>query len=179
MGTLEKTEEPRVDKTKEDQFTFFVNQYLDGIYNFAKYMVSDREEANDISQKTFLSLYQNFSKLDLTVSPRPWLFKVARNHCLDYIKKKKPLPFSEIEDQIFDIPENLPSVESRVDDVIFIQKFKINVEQLPSAEKEVLLLKYFEDLTFEQIAEVQGASVNTVKSHFYRGKNKLYNFLKE
>jgi len=163
----------------EKAFTSLVNQYLDEIYNYARYMLADSTEAEDITQKTFLSLYQNIQKLDLTTSIRPWLFKVARNHCLSYLKKMKPETFTGNEDAVSDIPDNYPSIESKLDDQITMDRFRMNLETLPTAEKEVLLLKYFEDLTFEQISEIQGVSENTIKSHFYRGKNKLFNLIKD
>ncbi len=160
-------------------FTGLVNQHLDEIYNFARYMLADSSEAEDTAQKTFLSLYENIDKLDLSTSIRPWLFKVARNNCLNYLKKKKTETFSQNEEAALDVPENYPSLESRLDDQMVIENFKKHVEQLPVGEKEVLLLKYFEDLTFEQIADVINMPLNTVKSHFYRGKNKLFNLIKD
>lgn len=166
--------------TKEEIFTTIVNAHLDEIYSFARYMISEQDDANDIVQKTFLSLFNNMDKLDLDAPIKPWLFRVARNHCLDYIKKKKPMRFSELEEdnQVFEIPNDDPALEHQLDDVLFNERFKGYVQELPEAMKEVLLLKYFEDLTFEQIAQMQGLSINTVKSHFYRGKQKLYTLIK-
>ncbi len=177
MDILSTFAKPVVVADKEELFTQLVNRHLDEIYNFSKHMVSDSEEANDISQKTFLSLYRNLHKLNFSTSPRPWLFKVARNFCLDYIKKKKPIQFSENEAEILEIPESLPSVEAMLDEEIFLQQFKSNLDNLPVTEKEILLLKYFEDLTFEQIAEIQNIPLNTVKSHFYRAKTRLFKIL--
>jgi RNA polymerase sigma-70 factor (ECF subfamily) len=163
----------------DQHYTAIVNEHLDEIYNFARYMVLDYDEAEDIVQKTFLSFYHNFKKLDLSLNIRPWLFKVARNHCLDYLKKKKNLQFSEVEEQIAEISLEDPSLEERLDSLIFLEKFKQLVENLPVNIKEILLLKYFQDMTFEQIAETVSLPVNTVKSHFYRGKIKLCQLFKD
>lgn len=162
----------------DKNYTAIVNEHLDEIYNFTRYIVFDSDEAEDIVQKTFLSLFHNLKKLDLSLDIRPWLYKVARNHCLDYLKKKKNLQFSEVEEQIAEIPLEDLSLEEQIDSQFFLEKFKQLVEKLPVSIKEILLLKYFQDMTFEQIAQTTGLSVNTVKSNFYRGKVKLYQSLK-
>jgi RNA polymerase sigma-70 factor (ECF subfamily) len=69
-------------------------------------------------------------------------------------------------------------LEQQLDDNLFKQKFKQLLEQLPVQMREVLALKYFEDFTFEQIAEYLDQPLNTVKSNFYRGKAKLYASIK-
>lgn len=169
----------REQDAKEEFYTSIVNGHLDEIYNYARYMVLDYDEADDIVQKTFLSLYQNLHKLDTSVSLRPWLFRVARNHCLDHIKKKKSLQFSQVEDQILEIPENDTAIEEKVDSELFQENFKRLVETLPVNMKEVLLLRYFQDLTLEQIAGVLEQPLGSVKSNFYRGKARLYQMIKQ
>lgn len=171
--------EAGTDAGKEGLFDRVVNENLDGIYNYARYMVLDYDEAEDIAQKTFISLHRNLKKLDASVSLKPWLFKVARNHCLDYLKKKKALQFSQVEEQVLDVPENDIGLEQRLDDQLFMSKVKDLFRQLPVPMREVLALKYFEDLTLEQAAEALDQPLNTVKSNFYRGKAKLYQLLKD
>lgn len=170
---------PQAERTKEESYTGIVNAHLDEIYSYARYMVQDGDEADDIVQKTFLSLYQNLGKLNTETSVKPWLFTVARNHCLDYLKRKKALHFSEVEEQVAEIPEDDESIESQIDSLLFEEKIKQLVATLPPHMKEVILLKFVEDFTLEQIAEVLGQPLNTVKSNFYRGKAKLYQLIKE
>jgi RNA polymerase sigma-70 factor, ECF subfamily len=160
-------------KTKEESYTDLVNLHINELYNFARYLTFDPEEANDIVQQTFLSLYKNINRLDLSLSPRPWLFKVTRNLCMDHLKKKKALHFSEV-DEVLNIPENMPGLENQTDSQLMLERVKKNIELLPVNLKEVLVLKYFEDLTFEQISEITGQPVNTVKTNFYRGKSRLF-----
>ena len=161
----------------EQIFTDIAHAHMAGIYNFVRYMVFDHEEANDIVQKTFISLYENFRKLDTENSVRPWLYKVARNHCLDYFRKKKAYSFSETEDEVQNIPESDISIESQLDSAMYLDKVKERIDELSPEYREVLLLKYFEDFTFEQIAETLNIPVNTAKSNFYRGKTKIFKAL--
>ena len=163
----------------ERVFTDIANEHMTGIYNFVRYMVFDHEESHDIVQKTFISLYENIGKLDTTTSVKPWLYKVARNHCLDHLRKKKAYTFSETETEVEDIPDNYHSIEDQLDSSMYLEKIKQYIYELPPAYREVLLLKYFEDLTFEQIAEYIGVPLNTLKSNFYRGKTKIFKALRD
>jgi RNA polymerase sigma-70 factor, ECF subfamily len=167
------------DTTLEAEFTDIVNKHVDEIFNYACYMVADKNEAEDIVQNTFLGLHKNFRKLDTSKPIRAWLYKVARNNCLDYLKKKKALNFAELSEEQLEIPEYVESMEEKVNSTLLTDKLKELLQELPIAVKEVMILKYFEDLTFEQISEQTGLPVNTVKSHFYRGKTKLFKSIKE
>lgn len=159
----------------EQVYTEIVNTHINEIYNFARYMLFDSDEADDIVQKTFLSFYNNMNKLDMSSSVRPWLFKVARNNCLDHIKRKKPVNFSTIApDDVFDIPDEDPSLEAKLDNAELLETVKREISNLPPQYSEVMLLKYFEDMTFEQIGETLEISSNTAKSNFYRGKSLLF-----
>ncbi len=167
-------------ETADQIFTTLVNAHVNEIYNYARYMVLDSDDADDITQKTFISLYKNISKLDLQKPIKPWLFKVAKNHSLDYFKAKKMAPFSELDDSVVqDIPETNASIEEQLHSDMFVETIKEQIKLLPLPAREVLLLKYFEEFTFEEIAEVLSISPNTVKSHFYRGKVKLLNLLEQ
>lgn len=118
------------------------------------------------------------NKLDLSQSVRPWLYKVARNNCLDYIKRKKPTNFSDIapEDN-FDIPDGEPTLENQLDSAELLNLVKREIGKLPPQYAEIMILKYFEDMTFEQIGEALEISPNTAKSNFYRGKTLLFKAL--
>jgi len=159
----------------EQAYTEIVNEHIDEIYNFARYMLFDADEADDIVQKTFLSFYNNMHKLDMSKPVRAWLYKVARNNCLDHIKRKKPTNFSQMApDDNFDVPDTEPSLESKLDSAELLESVKREISSLPPQFSEIMLLKYFEDMTFEQIGELLGISPNTVKSNFYRGKSLLF-----
>ncbi len=162
----------------EQVYTDIVNEHIDEIYNFARYMLFDAEEADDIVQKTFLSFYNNMNKLDLSRPVRPWLYKVARNNCLDHIKRKKPTNFSEIDpEDNFDVPDNEPTLERQLDSAELLDLVKREISKLPPQYAETMVLKYFEDMTFEQIGETLDISPNTAKSNFYRGKTLLFKAL--
>lgn len=162
----------------EREYTELVEAYSDGVYNFVRFMIRDADDREDIVQQTFISLYHNLPKLRREVSLKPWIFKVAKNQCLDFLKRKKALVFSELPEVVLEIPNEDESVEAQVDLLGFMDEVKTALADLPHSVRDIMLLKYFEDMTFEEIAEIVSLPVNTVKSHFYRGKQKIYSLIK-
>lgn len=164
----------------DQNFTELVYKHQDELYRYACYMIYDRTEAFDVVQDTFLKLHNNFKTLDHTLPLRPWLYKVAKNLCLDYLKKRKAVNFSQIdEDEIVNIPSDDPNLDELADSGLLESRLKEIFAELPFPAREIVFLKYFEDFTFEKIAEHLDISENTVKSHFYRAKSKIYSLLKQ
>lgn len=169
-------------EARKDAFTHIAEAYMNDVYNFSRWMLGDPDDAADITSETFLSLYEHLNSVDTTKPMKPWLIKVARNKCLDLIKKKKNIPFSVIEgdnEETFDVPDEDSSIEQMFDSEDFLEKVKNIVSEYPTEIKEVLLLKYFEQFTFAEIAETLGIPENTAKSHFYRAQKGIYKRVKE
>ena len=166
------------DSSLESSFSQIASAHMDDVYNFSLYMLGNPTDAQDVTSDTFLSFYEHIGELDLTREVKPWLIKVAKNKCLDVIKKKKNIPFSEVEEQVATVPDGDPSLESMFDSNEFVAKVKEKITELNPDVRQVLLLKYFEEYTFAEIADVLEMPENTVKSHFYRAQSKLYEQLK-
>src|SRR3989344_4701065 len=164
-------------RSRQAFYAALVKEHLDRIFNYCRYLTGSKQEAEDLSQETFLSLWENLQQLDTATSVRPWLYRVARNKCYDHLRRKSAIPFAEAEEAAMNVPDEAPHLESQLDSQLFLDRVKGCVLQLPLREREILTLKYFEDQTFEQIAELTGDPVNTIKSSFYRGKSKLFEML--
>jgi len=162
-----------------DVFTHIALAHMDDVYNFSRWMLGDEEDAKDITSETFLSLYKHLATLDTGRPIKPWLIKVARNKALDLIKKKKNIAFSELPDEVFDVPDNEPSIEAKFQSQEFLESVRKIMDEFAPEVREVLLLKYFEGFTFSEIAETMGVPENTAKSHFYRAQSYLYKKVKE
>ena len=158
----------------EKSFEFLLSRYLNIIYNFVYKYSRDKDEASDITQETFLKVWKNIKKINQKQNFRSWLFTIAKNTALDYLKKKKTIAFSQFEGIegknyfIDNIKDNsiLPSeiVESKITKNLL----KKATENLSSKYKEVLSLYYFKDLNFREISEVTKEPLNTIKSRHKR-----------
>lgn len=158
-------------KGDEKSLETLIKRYLKPIYSFAFRFIGNRQEAEDITQEIFVKVWQNLKKFDKKKSFKNWIFTIAKNTCLDWQKKKKTLPlFETIKNSISFSIENLEKKE-----VIF--NFQKAVENLSPKYRQILLLRYNDDLTFRQIAEILKESINTLKSRHRRAINLLKKFL--
>ena len=160
-----------------------VCSYSKRIYGFVRAMVGGHADAQDVTQEVFVKIWRHLRRFDHRKSAKAWIFKIARTTALDALKKKKTVPFSDLEnedgesvvDAIID-PAPLPS--EWFDDKEKIRRVTSMVELLPLRYRVVLQLRYGDDLTFREIAEVLGEPLDTVKSRHLRGVAQIKKLLK-
>lgn len=166
------------------EFNDVLHEFATPVYSFCMRLIGNEEDAKDLSQDVFVKIWRNLEKYDETKSLKAWVFTIARNTCYDWLRKKKNLVFSQmnnIADDETSFEENIHD-EQPLQDEIFIQKE--NSEMVEKAMKnlsqdqvEVIILHYTENLSFEDISQILGKSINTVKSQNRRALEKMKKFL--
>jgi RNA polymerase sigma-70 factor (ECF subfamily) len=157
----------RVLKGDTDAFNLLVRQWEKPIYNFIVRMIGDREEAMDLCQDAFMKAYRELDTLKDHDRFSSWLYRIAHNTCFSMLRKNQGKAFVELD------PETRGArtpIESR----LAVEKA---LQHLPEDQREVVVLKVFQSLKFEEIAAIQGAPVSTVKSRLYMGFEKLRSIL--
>lgn len=167
----------------DDSFRILINRYTSSIYNFV-YRFVGGNNAPDITQDVFIKVWRNIRNFDVEKSSfKTWLFSIARNTTIDYLRKKKAINFSDLNSEDFIFEENIIDENPLSDEEIskLEEKKIINeyLDKLSEIEKTVILLHYEEDMTFREIGQMLNKSLNTVKSYHYRGLLKMKEFLKE
>jgi RNA polymerase sigma-70 factor (ECF subfamily) len=157
-------------------FAVLLERYLGMIYKFSYYYVRDAAEAEDIAQETFIRAWKHLKKFDQEKNFKTWLFAIAKNAALDFLKKKKPIFFSrmaENDDELASILALSAEAGDSPDAMIDRKMLKADLEEalrkLPSAYQTVLSLRYNDNLKFIEIAEKLGEPIDTVKSRHRRG----------
>lgn len=156
----------------QDSFVILVEEYTPSIYNFSVRFVG-REYANDIVQDVFFKVWKNIRKFDIEkASFKTWIFTISRNTITDYLRKKKMVLFSSLDKEEENFSDNIE------DEVILPYEALIKLEdkellnnlldKIPAHYREVLILYYQEDMTFNEIGELLNKPLNTVKSHHRR-----------
>lgn len=165
----------------KESFEILVNRHLRSVYFYCLKMVGS-EEANDITQETFVKVWKNINKFDLNKNFKVWMFRIARNSALDHLRKKQPTIFSELKNVDEDIlpEETVADVREGQEELILKAEREQDIESalstLSAGTREVFLLYYREELNFQEIADALGQSVNTVKSRHRRGLVELRKF---
>lgn len=141
--------------------------------------VKDAEVAKDLVQNTFIKCYKNLDSFRCDAQIKTWLYRIAINECKDYLKSwhyKKVQVKSFIHETARSI---LPSTEKTVLDKYKNEEIKDTIFSLPKIYREVVYLYYYNAMTTEEIANVLGVSVNTVKTRLRRAKQRLESMIKE
>jgi RNA polymerase sigma-70 factor (ECF subfamily) len=154
-----------------------IERYHDDLLRFLTRMVGDRAAAEDIFQDTFLQVHISAASFDSSRRFRPWLFTIAANKARDYLRKKNrrktvelsaPIKKSEPGNSFVDLLEvDVPAPDAAMDLSERDEMVQRALEQLGPALREVLLLAYFQRLSYAQIAEDLGIPLGTVKSRMH------------
>lgn len=164
---------------EKEYFNVLVKQLQGQIYTLAVKMTGDREEAKDLTQEIFLKVYKSFATYDKSAKITTWIYKIATNTCIDYLRKKKELLMIQ-EDQEIQIENRFYSLPDRaLENKELKQLINSKINLLPESYRMVVTLKYINELTFEEIADILKQPVNTVKTKLYRAREKLRDSLIE
>jgi len=158
-------------KGKESAWITLVKRYETNMYQYTYRMVSNPDDALDLMQDIFLAVFRNLSTFRGDSPFKGWLFRIAHYRCMEFYRKKRPHhsldEVPEYEDDIELTPEFSLSNNQQNDR---IQKA---MQLLPLNQRLVVELKFFQQLTFEEISFQLGESTNTVKSRIYSALDKL------
>lgn len=135
------------DLTAEDVEKIICDHY-DAIYQYCYWKVKNCSEAEDLTQETFLKFVQSLSDYSERGKPRALLYTIARNLCMNWYKRVRPLPLSEIEETSYTVSDT-----EHLENKIVLEQ---SVRELPREQQEILLLRFGQELQVNEIARVMG-----------------------
>lgn len=165
-------------KGDEVAFAELLKKYLKPLYNFSYQMVRDTNVAEDITQEAFIKIWKNLRHFDTTKNFKNWAYLITRRTAIDYLKKKKTLPFSFFEDEEGNnILDDKADEKMLVEDILYHQETANRLDdflaKLPENYRTLLVLRYKEDWDLKEVAEIMDLPYNTVKSQHRRALRKL------
>ncbi|KKP88208.1 MAG: RNA polymerase, sigma-24 subunit, ECF subfamily [Berkelbacteria bacterium GW2011_GWA2_35_9] len=153
-------------------FEIIVSTCERAIYNFIFRMVQRKEDAEDLTQETFLKIYKNIKKYNPEYKFTTWIFTIAQRTVYDFLRKKrktKELYIIDDKDNPFETPDKSSAYNNR-DYIIDISR---SLQKLDYNYKSVLWLHYWEGLSYKEIGATMRLPINTVKTYLHRAKEKL------
>lgn len=150
----------------EDALSTLIKRHESRIYGFIYSKISDRDISNDIFQDTFIKVIKTLKSNSYNEEGKflPWVMRISHNLIIDHFRKNKKMPlFRETEEfSIFSImSDDSPTIESQmISDQVEIDIKKL-IEELPLDQKEVLVMRMYQDMSFKEISEITGVSINT------------------
>jgi RNA polymerase sigma factor (sigma-70 family) len=162
-----------------------MDKYHDAIFNFIFRMIREREQVEDLTQEAFIKAFASLGSFNDEYAFSTWLYKIATNNSIDYIRKKKLQMFSidkPIESRDSDFSFELPDDSYEADrELITGQRVAMlneAIDQLPEKYRMVIRLRHVEERSYEEIAKQLKLPIGTVKAHIFRARELLYKQLK-
>lgn len=158
----------------------YYNQYKDKIFSYFYYNLKQhREEAEDLTSETFLKAFEKFEYYDKNFAFSTWIFTIARNTLFDYYRKQKN--DLKIDKETEDVYQKYFSYENdfiqEIENKEIIQNFTESLEQLDPLQKEIVILKYINNLSSKEIAQKIGKSESNTRKIASRWMKKARIFL--
>lgn len=162
-------------KGDEKSLEILIKRYLKPIYSFVYKNIGNSEMAEDVTQETFVKVWKNLKKFDKNKSFKSWLFTIAKNNSIDFLRKKKTVSLSSLEESLPDKNNFINDIEQKDS----IKKIHNVLQNLSPNYRAVILLKNESNLTFREIATSLGEPLNTIKSRYRRAIFALKNIISE
>ena len=148
-------------------YRFIIEAYQRKVFSISLCFTRSVPAAEDLTQDTFLAVYESLHRFDLERSFTNWILRIATNHGLKFKRKKRAIPSDKIEISVE--PEPLANLINEEQQRLVIQA----LEKLPEEQKLALWLYYFLDQSYAQIAEILEMPLHLVKIRLFRGKKTL------
>lgn len=172
----------------EDQKAYaeLMKRYRKSVFHLVLKMVRNPDEAEDLTIEAFAKAFKGLHKFNPEFTFSTWLFRIATNNCIDYIRKKRiqttsidnPLKDNDGDDYSLDVKDHALNPQ---DETIKQQKIEIMrtiVTKLPPKYQVLIKMRYFQELSYEEIAEELDFPLGTVKAQLHRAKELLYDMVK-
>ncbi len=175
-------DQPCIDKVIQGDtqaFAVLVNRYKHMVFTLAMKILKNKEEAEEVSQDVFLKVYQALPTFKGDSKFSTWIYRIAYNRSLDYLKKQGRTLTTTAIDEYKDF--NIPALENTLDaldDKDRKRTIKEAMKELAEADAFVLTLHYFEELSLKEISKVMRLSVDNVKVRLFRSRKRLATILK-
>lgn len=162
-----------------DAFTVLVETYQTPVYNLCYRMLGSAEEAEDAAQESFWRAYQAINRYDPDRSFITWLLSIAAHHCID-LQRKRKLPVLEIDgEEEFEIPDRAMEPEKMLSKKQDKEMINGMLQKLSETDRAVIILRYWQEQSEEEIARSLSLTVSAVKSRLHRARLQLAKFMLE
>ncbi|MBN1383781.1 MAG: sigma-70 family RNA polymerase sigma factor [Elusimicrobia bacterium] len=160
----------------ENSFEEIIEKYQQKIYKIVFSFINNETDTDDIVQQTFVNAFKGYKHFKGKASVETWLIRIAVNNVKSFFRKKKFLSLFYIfgdQEIPVDIKDGSPSVESVVENKMISKAVNKAIEQLPSRQKEVFILKHIDGLSISEIAQILDIAEGSIKANIFKAVNNL------
>jgi len=162
--------------TRDYGFNLLVRTYQQRVYWHVRKMVIDHDDADDVTQEVFIKIHKNIENFRADSLLYTWIYRIATNECLNFLQKKKRRFFLPIADISAMLSAKLDSSPHVSGDEIQL-KLQKALLKLPDKQRAVFNMKYYDDLSYEEISEITNTSVGALKASYHHAVKKIEDYL--
>jgi RNA polymerase sigma factor (sigma-70 family) len=169
----------------ENAYKALLERHKDAVYRMIVKIVRSSEEARDLVQETFMKAFSSLSSYNFQYRFTTWLYKIAANNCIDFLRKKRLNPLSLDQPVItkdgevtFELPDMTYSPEADLASKQKSLSIDAAIDSLPPKYREVIVFRHKQDKSYEEISQILGIPVGTVKARIFRARELLKKKLK-
>lgn len=163
-------------QTRDLAFREVLRAFQKPLYWHIRRMVQDHDDADDVMQETFIKAWKGIEGFREEAKLKTWMYRIATNEAITFLNRKNKRSLSPVED-IEDDARHSEDSSPLPDGDVIREKLEKAVETLPDKQKLVFQMKYYEELTYEEIVEILGGTVGSLKASYHHAVKKIEVFL--
>jgi RNA polymerase sigma factor (sigma-70 family) len=161
-----------------EAFNELVRRYQERIYWVVRRFINSHDDSLDLAQDVFMRAYQNLHAFRGDAQFFTWLYKIAVNLSLNYIRKQKLRNFLHIDDYIETIADQDYRPDLPIEKQQFADILQRAISKLPPKQKAVFLMRYFDEMPYEEISKVMNRTTGALKANYFHAVKKIEDFVK-
>lgn len=164
--------------TRNVAFNQLVRKYQQRVYWHVRKMVVSHDDADDLTQDVFLKVWNHLENFRQDASLYTWIYRIATNECLSWLSSKRRKFFLPLNDVGAELTAKLEADDSLAGDEVEL-KLQKAILRLPDKQRLVFNLRYYDEMPYEQMAEVTGTSVGALKASYHHAVKKIEQYVNQ
>lgn len=164
------------DESRHYGFNLLVQKYREKIYWHVRRMVIDHDDSDDLVQNVFIKVWQNLESFREESRLYTWIYRIATNECMTFLKKKRLRFFIPIHDVEHELEQKVNADPQLSGDKIQ-QKLQQAILKLPERQRMVFNMRYYDEMSYEEISEVLGVTTGALKASYHHAAKKIEEYL--
>ncbi len=162
-----------------EAFNELVRRYQERVYWIARRILGDHGEADDVTQDVFVRVYESLKNFRSDSRFYTWLYRIATNVSLNALKKKKTKLFASLEDSAMSMESESDGPLAELDRKEYRTMVEKAIERLPARQKLVFVLRYYEEMPYDEMAKILGRSEGGLKANYFHAVKKIQSFVQK
>jgi RNA polymerase sigma-70 factor, ECF subfamily len=163
----------------ETSFNKIINKYKDKIYWHARRMAGNHLDADEIVQEVLLTIYKNLKNFQFKSSLYTWIYKITSTRSLNFLKRRKIKELLSLEDQSDKLNKDSSDIIADMETKEKLEMVDRALQRLPSKQREIFILRNYENLSYKEISEITGKSIGALKSNYFHSMKKIMEKMKK